>query len=59
MADTYKVLVDENQFLTFLERLGDIFPHETYLINTAFRSKKLTEEERKQLGARTREVYNE
>lgn len=57
MVDTYKVLVDENQFLTFLERLGDIFPHETYLINTAFRSKKLTEEERKQLGARNREVY--
>lgn len=33
MTDTYKVLVDENQFLTFLERLGDIFPHETYLVN--------------------------
>lgn len=57
MADTYKVLVDENQFLTFLERLGDIFPYETYLVNTAFRSKKLTDEERKMLGARNREVY--
>lgn len=57
MSETYKVLVDENQFLTFLERLGDIFPHETYLVNTAFRSKKLTDEERKMLGARNREVY--
>lgn len=57
MADTYKVLVDEKQFLTFLDRLGDIFPNETYLINTAFRSKKLTDEERKLLGARSREVY--
>ena len=57
MSETYKVLVDENQFLTFLERLGDIFPYETYLVNTAFRSKKLTDEERKQLGARNREVY--
>lgn len=57
MSETYKVLVDENQFLTFLDRLGDIFPYETYLVNTAFRSKKLTDEERKQLGARNREVY--
>lgn len=57
MNETYKVLVDENQFLTFLDRLGDIFPYETYLVNTAFRSKKLTDEERKQLGARNREVY--
>lgn len=57
MSETYKVLVDENQFLTFLERLGDIFPYETYLVNTAFRSKKLTDEERKMLGARNREVY--
>lgn len=57
MSETYKVLVDENQFLTFLDRLGDIFPNETYLVNTAFRSKKLTDEERKQLGARNREVY--
>ena len=57
MSESYKVLVDENQFLTFLERLGDIFPEETYLVNTAFRSKKLTDEERKFLGARNREVY--
>lgn len=57
MSETYKVLVDENQFLTFLDRLEDIFPNETYLVNTAFRSKKLTDEERKQLGARNREVY--
>lgn len=57
MADTYKVLVNEKQFLTFLDKLGDIFPNETYFINTAFRSKKLTDEERKMLGARAREIY--
>ena len=36
---------------------GDIFPNETYFVNTAFRSKKLTEKEKSKLGAKNREVY--
>lgn len=55
--ETYQVLANEQEFTTFLERLGDIFPWETYLVNTAFRSKKLSETEKVLLGARNREVY--
>lgn len=57
MSESYKVLVNEKSFISFLDRLGDIFPYETYFINTAFRSKKMTDEEKLKLGARNREVY--
>lgn len=57
MANSYTVLSNEKVFISFLNRLGDIFPWETYFVNTAFRSKKLSEQEKKKLGARTREVY--
>ena len=55
--ESYKVLINEKSFISFLNRLGDIFPHETYFINTAFRSKKLTNDEKSKLGVRNREVY--
>ena len=57
MSESYKVLVNESTFISFLNRLGDIYPNETYFINTAFRSKKLTEKEKSKLGTRNREVY--
>jgi hypothetical protein len=57
MSESYKVLIDESAFISFLNRLGDIYPNETYFINTAFRSKKLTEKEKSKLGTRNREVY--
>ena len=55
--NSYTVLANEKTFISFLDKLGDIFPWETYFVNTAFRSKKLSEQEKKKLGARTREVY--
>ena len=48
-SDRYVVLQNEKSFLSFLDRLGDIYPHETYLISTNFRSKKLSEEEKKKM----------
>ena len=57
MSESYKVLINESTFISFLNRLGDIYPNETYFINTAFRSKKLTEKEKSKLGTRNREVY--
>ena len=57
MSESYKVLINEASFISFLDRLGDIFPNETYFVNTAFRSKKLNEKEKSKLGTRNREVY--
>ena len=48
-SDRYVVIKNEKAFLTFLDRLGDIYPHESYLISTNFRSKKLTEEDKKKM----------
>lgn len=48
-SDRYVVIKNEKSFLTFLDRLGDIYPHETYLISTNFRSKKLSEEDKKKM----------
>ena len=48
-SDRYVVIKNEKTFLSFLDRLGDIFPHETYLISTNFRPKKLTEEDKKKM----------
>lgn len=47
--DRYVVIKNEKTYLTFLDRLGDIYPHETYLIATNFRSKKLTEDDKKKM----------
>lgn len=57
MSESYKVLINETSFISFLNRLGNIFPNETYFVNTAFRSKKMTDNEKFKLGARNREVY--
>ena len=48
-SDRYVVIKNEKSYLTFLDRLGDIHPHETYLICTNFRPKKLSEEEKKKM----------
>ena len=47
--DRYVVIKNEKSYLSFLDRLGDIYPNETYLISTNFRSKKLSEEEKKKM----------
>ena len=47
--DRYVVISNEKSFLTFLDRLGDIYPHESYLISTNFRTKKLSEEDKKKM----------
>ena len=57
MVKSYTVLINEKSFISFLNKLGDIFPNETYFINTAFRSKKMTDIEKSKLGARNREIY--
>ena len=48
-SDRYVIIKNEKSFLTYLDRLGDIYPHESYLISTNFRSKKLTEEDKKKM----------
>ena len=48
-TDRYVVIKNEKSYLTFLDRLGDIYSHETYLISTNFRSKKLSEEDKKKM----------
>ena len=48
-SDRYMIIKNEKSYLTFLDRLGDIYPHESYLISTNFRSKKLTEEDKKKM----------
>ena len=48
-SDRYVIIKNEKSFLTFLDRLGDIYPHESYLISTNFRSKKLSEEDKKKM----------
>ena len=48
-SDRIVVIKNEKTYLSFLDRLGDIFPYESYLIATNFRSKKLTEEEKKKM----------
>lgn len=48
-TDRYIIIKNEKSYLTFLDRLGDIFPHETYLISFNIRSKKITEEDKKKM----------
>ncbi len=55
----YEIIKDEEMIKNFLKDIGaaDIDKTESYLVMTAFRSKKLTEEEKQKLGARAREMY--
>ena len=48
-SDRYILIKNEDTLLSFLDRLGDIYPHETYLILTIFRSKKLNEEDKNKI----------
>lgn len=55
----YEIVKDEEMLKSFLKDIGaeNIDKTESLLVMTAFRSKKLTEEEKQKLGARAREMY--
>lgn len=58
--DRYQVVSDEKELKSFIELISGkagIQRSESFLVNTAFRSKKLSDQERKRLGARNREMY--
>lgn len=59
LQETFEVVRDENILKDFLRKLGadELSNLESYLIVTAFRSKKLSATERSNLGARNREMY--
>lgn len=48
-TDRYIIIKNEKTYLSFLDRLGDIYPHESYLISSNIRSKKISEEDKKKM----------
>lgn len=48
-TDRYVIIKNEKAYLTFLDRLGDIYPHESYLISTNIRSKQISEEDKQKM----------
>ena len=55
----YQIVKDEEHLKSFLSWIGiaELQTTESLLVNVSFRSKKLSDEERKALGARNREMY--